>query len=148
MQEFCDGGTLENPGAEAGNDIAPPSPEWISNLHPAMSAALHYLHEQEIIHRDVKPANIYQHRPRHQALVLGDFDISSVLEGSRTLRDTQRTAGTWYYTAPEAFPRFCSTTAPAGGAGASDAQQRLLLARHHHHRTVARCHQPAPVPIA
>ena len=96
-----------------GQYIEPPAPEWVIDSFIAqVSAGLKYLHEQEIIHRDVKPANIYQHTVSGiQALVLGDFDISSVLEGSRTSRDTQRTAGTWYYTAPEAFPRFVDDSA-------------------------------------
>ena len=74
---------------------------------PQMHAALHYLHAQEIIHRDIKPANIYlKEENGKEVLVLGDFDISAVLEQTRTSRDTQRMAGTWLYTAPEAFPRF------------------------------------------
>lgn len=108
VQAFCADGTVESLVPKPGTEVAPPSPEWIMETFiPQVSAALQYLHEQEIIHRDVKPANIYLHTiSGYQVLVLGDFDISSVLETSRTSRDTQRTAGTWYYTAPEAFPRF------------------------------------------
>lgn len=69
--------------------------------------ALQYLHEQELIHRDIKPENIYlKDTCEPETLVLADFDISAVLDQTRTSRDTSRAAGTWLYTAPEAFPRF------------------------------------------
>ncbi len=113
VQEYCPGGTLESRVPKPGTDIAPPSPEWVMETFvPQVSAGLKYLHQQEIVHRDVKPANVYLNTVGgFQALVLGDFDISSVLEQNRTSRDTQRTAGTWYYTAPEAFPRFVDDSA-------------------------------------
>lgn len=108
VQEYCASGSLEERIAPPGAGREPLAPEWaLSTLIPQISAGLHYLHEQEIIHRDIKPANIYiKPGPTGDILVLGDFDISSVLEQTKTSRDTQRAAGTWIYTAPEAFPRF------------------------------------------
>lgn len=113
VQEYCTDGTMESRVPKPGSDRPPVSPEWITHIFiPQVAAALKYLHEQEIIHRDIKPANIYRKTlAGFETLVLGDFDISSVLEQSRTSRDTQRTAGTWYYTAPEAFPRFVDDSA-------------------------------------
>lgn len=107
VQEYCSGGTLEARIPHAGSQAAGIA-EWIIRVMvPQVHQGLKYLHEQEIIHRDIKPANIYvKNGSAPEALVLGDFDISAVLEQSRTSRDTQRVAGTWIYTAPEAFPRF------------------------------------------
>ena len=121
MQELCPGGSLEDrvPKQELG--IPPVSAEWLTRLFvPQMAAALRYLHRQEIIHRDIKPANIYvKEVDGKEALVLADFDIASVLEQARTSRDTQRAAGTWIYTAPEAFPRFLDNRASSRGGRVS-----------------------------
>jgi serine/threonine protein kinase len=108
VQEYCAGGTLGDRVPVPGSGFPPVPPEWVCGvLVPQINAALQYLHAQDIVHRDLKPANIYVQRGgENEQLVLADFDISSVLESSRTSRDTQRAAGTWLYTAPEAFPRF------------------------------------------
>lgn len=108
VQEYCAGGTLAARVPAAGAGIPPFAVQWLNEIFiPQMHDALQYLHGQDIIHRDIKPANIYVvEQEGRERLVLGDFDISSVLEQTRTSRDTQRAAGTWLYTPPEAFPRF------------------------------------------
>lgn len=107
VQEWCNDGSIKD--READDSLRPVLPEWVmSVLVPHVHAGLEYLHEQDIVHRDIKPTNIYRKRKADgkETLVLGDFDISSVLEQTHTSRDTQRADGTWVYTAPEAFPRF------------------------------------------
>jgi serine/threonine protein kinase len=113
IQEYCNGGTLADRVPVVGEKSAETSPGWIMTvMMPQINEALKYLHSQGIIHRDIKPANIYiQIENGVERLVLGDFDISSVMEGSKTSRDTQRMAGTWIYTAPEAFPRYVDDNA-------------------------------------
>jgi len=108
VQEYCPCGTLADLAPVPGSGIKAVSGEWIEKtLVAQIHEALKYLHSQEIIHRDVKPANIYiKKEDGREVLVLADFDISAVLEQTRTSRDTNRAAGTWLYTAPEAFPRF------------------------------------------
>jgi serine/threonine protein kinase len=108
VEEFCGDGTLDDRVPKPGLGIPPPSPEWVSSiLIPQMQSALQYLHAQDIVHRDLKPANIFVMQENNkERLILADFDISSLLTQNRTSRDTQRAAGTWLYTAPEAFPRF------------------------------------------
>lgn len=108
MQEYCPCGTLTDIVPAPGAAAKAVSGEWIEQvLVRQIHEALKYLHAQEIIHRDVKPANIYiKQEDGNEVLVLADFDISAVLEQTRTSRDTNRAAGTWLYTAPEAFPRF------------------------------------------
>ena len=101
------------PGAEAGEKFAPPSPEWIMDVFVLqMATALKYLHEQEIIHRDVKPANIYLKTVGAiQALVLGDFEFPLYLRAAapHVIPSAPRAPG--IYTAPEAFPRFVDDSA-------------------------------------
>lgn len=53
---------------------------------PQAACALHLLHEQRIVHRDVKPKNLYL---LGDDVVLGDFGISSVLEEGRDTSATK-----------------------------------------------------------
>ncbi|HOF86839.1 MAG TPA: protein kinase, partial [Armatimonadota bacterium] len=108
VQEYCAGGTLFDRVPRLGSGVPPASPEWVASAFiPQVNEGLRYLHEHDVVHRDIKPANIYiKEEGGRETLVLADFDISSVLDQTRTSRDTQRAGGTWLYTAPEAFPRF------------------------------------------
>jgi serine/threonine protein kinase len=112
VQEFCSGGTLNDLVPHPGSDRNPPPLDWIENqVVPAFHKGIKYLHENDIVHRDIKPSNLYIREEDAgsralKRLVIGDFDISSVLETGRTSRNTDRAGGTWNYSAPEAFPRF------------------------------------------
>ena len=44
-----------------------------------MALGLHYMHEQRVLHRDLKTQNIFM--LGNGRLVLGDLGISKVLEG-------------------------------------------------------------------
>lgn len=116
VQEFCEGGTLDDCTPRKAGAPLP----WESIERGVVSsflAGIAYLHANGIVHRDVKPKNLYLRKNRGKvALVIGDFDISSVIESDHTSRDTPRGAGTHYYMAPEAFPRFVD---PAAGRAAA-----------------------------
>ena len=66
------------------------------------TAALAYCHQNNILHKDIKPGNFFFRDAAHQQLVLGDFGISSMLESDgKTYRTTQ--ARTPIYAAPEMY---------------------------------------------
>ena len=61
--------------------------------------ALGHAHQRGIVHRDVKPANIMMEADGR--VMLTDFGISKVLEGSSQLTGTGNIIGTPHYMAPE-----------------------------------------------
>lgn len=72
----------------------------IREILPAVTDALEYCHSHSVIHRDVKPHNLFYLGPGHMSVVLGDFGIASILPEGESLvfTKTARTAG---YAAPE-----------------------------------------------
>jgi len=106
VQEFCEGGTLDDALPREGQ--APLTREVLERgVIAPFFAGLRYLHERGVVHRDIKPKNLYLRRHNGRlSLAIGDFDISSLVELHLTSRDTVRAAGTHFYMAPEAFPRF------------------------------------------
>jgi hypothetical protein len=73
---------------------------------PSVNEGLRVLHEQGIIHRDIKPNNLFFADGRTR-VVIGDFGISSVVEDRQSVRHTSasRTLG---YSAPETSTGFVS----------------------------------------
>ena len=66
------------------------------------AAALAYCHNNNIIHKDIKPGNFFFRDTNHKEIVLGDFGISSVLEGDEKVHRTTQ-ARTPVYAAPEMY---------------------------------------------
>jgi serine/threonine protein kinase len=66
------------------------------------AAALAYCHNNNIIHKDIKPSNYFFRDKGHKEVVLGDFGISSVMEGEERLHRTTQ-ARTPVYAAPEMY---------------------------------------------
>ena len=78
----------------------------LSFLHQTASG-LHYLHLNEIIHRDIKPGNILVHqRDSRDSLCfkVADFGLSNNIERAETV------CGTGVYMAPELFERKAKQT--------------------------------------
>ena len=94
VMPYVKGGTLKDKMS-----VGKLSQGEITSYLRQMAEALDYAHEQGIIHRDVKPANmLLDERGR---LYLGDFGIAKALEGAEGLTRTGVGVGTPEYMAPE-----------------------------------------------
>ncbi|MFO1462880.1 MAG: sigma 54-interacting transcriptional regulator [bacterium] len=89
VMEYLEGGTLEG--------LAPDDPR-LKDFFLQACLALHYLHSKGILHRDLKPGNLFLTR-QGQIKVL-DFSLSIPREEGRVPTEA---AGTYPFMAPETF---------------------------------------------
>jgi formylglycine-generating enzyme required for sulfatase activity/serine/threonine protein kinase len=108
VMRFLPGGALSDYRRwdEAGNPIRNP-PGMLHFWLPGVASALDHIHSKGMLHRDVKPGNIFLDgflKP-----YLGDFGIAKVVDESgglhkeQTLTATKMAVGTPEYMAPELF---------------------------------------------
>lgn len=90
--EFADEGNL----AQVINECSEYLPErYILNVFEQMSSAISYMHSENILHRDLKTANVFLKRG---IVKIGDFGISKIMN---TKVHAQTILGTPYYFSPE-----------------------------------------------
>ena len=75
----------------------------VADIVTAVADALDYAHQRELLHRDVKPANILLAFPEsgEQRILLADFGIARWVNDISGLTATNMTVGTVSYAAPE-----------------------------------------------
>jgi serine/threonine protein kinase len=108
VMRFLPGGSLADYRRrdEAGNAIRNP-PGMLHFWLPGVAAALDHIHAKGMLHRDVKPGNIFLDGFLNP--YLGDFGIAKIVDESgglqkeQTLTATQMAVGTPEYMAPELF---------------------------------------------
>lgn len=102
VMPFCQDGSLASWWREY-QHAAPISPADVAFLIQQAADALQYAHNQQIIHRDVKPSNFlirsHKEHPNRPDLLLADFGLARLSSSNSTL--TQGLRGTPAYMAPE-----------------------------------------------
>ncbi len=78
-------------------------PEDVVRIVSGVADALDYAHQQELLHRDVKPSNILlaQANQKFSRALLADFGIARRVQDASGLTATDMTVGTVAYAAPE-----------------------------------------------
>lgn len=79
------------------------SDDQAAEIISAVGRALDYAHQHDLLHRDVKPANILisDTDPANKRIKLADFGIARCADDSAGLTATNMTVGTVFYAAPE-----------------------------------------------
>ncbi|KAK3579311.1 hypothetical protein CHS0354_029593 [Potamilus streckersoni] len=95
--QYCDGGDLYNRLKEQHGALLEERQlvEWFVQI----AMALQYMHERNILHRDLKTQNIFL--TKSKIIKVGDLGIARVLESSTDMATTL--IGTPYYMSPELF---------------------------------------------
>ncbi|MFM1995638.1 MAG: hypothetical protein RLZZ111_25 [Planctomycetota bacterium] len=115
VMRFLPGGSLAHYNRRGDTNRNPPS--LLHGWLPGIASALDFMHDRGVLHRDVKPANIFFDASLKP--FLGDFGIAkSTDDSSRMLRGDDLTAqntaiGTASYMAPEQFTRATGVTGRA-----------------------------------
>jgi serine/threonine protein kinase len=89
----------ESLAARLAHETRPPL-EFVRRVLREVAHALHYAHEQGVVHRDIKPDNILLDGATGRALVT-DFGIARAAEGDQRLTVTGIAVGTPAYMSPE-----------------------------------------------
>lgn len=78
-------------------------PDDVVRIVTAVADALDYAHQHQLLHRDVKPANILLSQPElgKERVLLADFGIARRIDDASGLTSTSMTVGTVAYAAPE-----------------------------------------------
>lgn len=104
IMDFAEGGTLADKTPEGRYKYLPMKEEDVLQVVKETVNAYDFCHSKGIVHRDIKPGNLFYKNADGSDILVGDFGISSEvdLEGgmSKRMTTTSRTEG---YAAPEIY---------------------------------------------
>lgn len=95
IMEYLDGQDLSAYTETHGPASEKQAIEWFKQILPAFA----YTHEQDIVHRDVKPSNIFL--TKNGAIKVLDFGIAKIIDSNLSLTGTHSKMGTPMYMSPE-----------------------------------------------
>ena len=95
LMEYLQGGTLNH--YQLHGDL-----NQFRRIALQAAAALAYCHNNNVIHKDIKPGNFFFRDKEQTQIVLGDFGISSVIHDKKELHRTTQ-ARTPIYASPEMY---------------------------------------------
>mmetsp|Transcript_56772 Transcript_56772/g.176543 ORF Transcript_56772/g.176543 Transcript_56772/m.176543 type:complete len:640 (+) Transcript_56772:214-2133(+) len=98
IMQYCEGGDLASYIKEMFRQKMRIHERQIMNYFVQVLQALEYIHNERILHRDLKTSNLFLMKSM-SVVKLGDFGISRVLEGS--IEAAVTVVGTPYYMSPE-----------------------------------------------
>lgn len=102
IMEYAAGGALNYMNEDGSYKYLPLSEKDAIQVCREVIESFKICHEKGIIHRDVKPANIYYRNANGTDVVIGDFGISSVMDEDEILNHKTTSASrTTGYAAPE-----------------------------------------------
>ena len=99
VMTYCDGGDLSERVKRQTRTGRRFKEDQVLHWFVQIALGLHFMHENRVLHRDLKTQNIFL--LGNGRLVLGDLGISKVLEGTQNFAQT--CIGTPYYMSPELF---------------------------------------------
>lgn len=95
IMEYLDGADLDSYVETNGPVPEKQVIEWFKQILPAFS----YTHEQDIVHRDVKPSNLFL--TKNNSIKVLDFGIAKIIDNNLNLTGTTSKMGTPMYMSPE-----------------------------------------------
>lgn len=95
VMEYLDGHDLDSYIEQYGAVSPKQAIDWFKQVLPAFS----YTHEQDIVHRDVKPSNLFL--SKNGSVKVLDFGIAKIIDNNLSLTGTTSKMGTPMYMSPE-----------------------------------------------
>lgn len=95
IMEYLDGNDLDTYVEQYGAVSLKQTIDWFKQILPAFS----YTHEQDIVHRDVKPSNLFL--SKNGSIKVLDFGIAKIIDNNLSLTGTASKMGTPMYMSPE-----------------------------------------------
>ena len=99
VMEFCDGGDLDQVIKRQRSTGKVFDENYVMRIFVQLLLALKYVHAQKILHRDIKPQNVFL--TSTGLAKWGDFGVAKCLQHTTSMARTQ--TGTPYYLSPEIF---------------------------------------------